>query len=249
MNGDAITGGILHDRVAVVIGATGWIGRAISRDLLDVGASVVLVARDQERLKALEGELAAPERTLTAPADVTSPLDVDDARAATVERFGRIDLVVVASGVITGSSFEDGIPADWAEMIDVNLRGLLHATQTFTGPLLETSGRGDPADLFLLGAVSTQAHAPKFAVFNAISAAVKQLANTLRQEYGPQGMRVHLIEPGFPPVDNSVHDPRHGRSESPLTPDAISAVVCVAATLPATANLAEALLFPTATAR
>jgi len=241
--------GVLQDRVAVVVGATGWIGRAISRDLVAAGAEVVLVARDAERLDALAGELAQPERVLAAAADVTSLLDVDDVCAAALERFGRIDLVVVASGVITGSSFEDGVPADWAEMIDVNLRGLLHASQTFADPLLASVGRGKAADLFLLGSVTTDAHMPRFAVFNAISAAVKQLAQTLRHEYGRKGLRVHLVEPGFPPAsvaDSPVRDPRGERAHSALTPDAISAVVCVAAALPPAANLAEILLLPTA---
>lgn len=252
MSGRTIMSGVLESRVAVVIGATGWIGRVISRDLVAAGASVVLVARDSERLDALAAELAAGGKVLTAAADVTSLLEVDDARAAAMERFGHVDLVVVASGEITGSAFEDGVPADWAEMIDVNLRGLLHASQTFADPLLNSADRGRPSDLFLLGAVSTEAHTPKFAVFNAISAAIKQLAQTLRHEYGRRGVRIHLIEPAFPqpvgPDRDPAHDPRHGRSESPLTPEAISPVVCLAAALPPSANLAEMLLLPTRTA-
>lgn len=251
MSGPKVMGGMLESRVAVVIGATGWIGRVVSRDLVAAGARVVLVARDAERLDALAGELAAGERVLTAVADVTSPLEVDDARAAAIGRFGHIDLVVVASGQITGSAFEDGAPADWAEMIDVNLRGLLHASQTFADPLLDSADRGRPSDLFLLGAVSTEAHTPRFAVFNAISAAIKQLAQTLRHEYGRRGVRIHLIEPGFPqpggPNGDPTGDPRHGRSDSPLTPEAISPVVCLAAALPSSANLAEVLLMPTGT--
>ena len=239
---------LLRGRVAVVVGATGWIGRAVSRALVDAGASVVLVARERDRLDALAAQLAAPDRVLTAQADVTRPLEVDDARVAAASRFGGVDLVVVASGAITGSPFEDGVPADWAEMIDVNLRGLLHASQTFSEPLRTSAERGRAADLFLLGSVSTETHTPRFAVFNAISAAVKQLAQTLRHEYGRHGVRVHLLEPGFPsPLASGgeTADPRHGRDDSPLSPDALAAVVCLAAALPPGANLAEALMLPT----
>ncbi|MDF1478110.1 SDR family NAD(P)-dependent oxidoreductase [Leifsonia sp. H3M29-4] len=236
--------GALHGRVAVVVGATGWMGRAICREFVESGASLVMVARDEQRLDDLERELAAGDRVLAVAADVTSQLAIDDVRVAAIARFGHIDLVAVLSGVITGSAFDDGIPADWAQMIDVNLRGLLHASQTFADPLLQSARRGLPADLFLLGSVSKETHTPRFAVFNAISSAIKQLSQTLRYEYGPQGLRVHLLQPGFP---QPAEDPRGGRSDSPLQPEAIAAVVGLAAALPRSANLAELLIIPTVT--
>lgn len=246
MSVTASTNLLLADRVAVVLGATGWIGRDISRYLLEAGASVVTVARDGARLDELTRHLGAADRILSVEADVTSQLEIDDVRAAAIDRFGRVDLVVVLSGVITGSAFEDGIPADWAEMIDVNLRGVLHATQTFTEPLLDAAGRGLPSDLVLLGAVSEESHQPRFAVFNAVSAAITQLGRTLRDEYGPGGVRVHVLAPGFQhPVDE--RDPRRGRSEAPVTPKALAAVVALAASLPPGVNLAEAVLLPTGT--
>ncbi|NYF09490.1 NADP-dependent 3-hydroxy acid dehydrogenase YdfG [Leifsonia sp. AK011] len=239
----------LEGRVAVVLGATGWIGRAVCRELLGSGASVAMIARDAERLAELRRELAAGDRVLSIVADVTSPLDLDDARAAALHHFGHIDLVVVLAGVITGSAFEDGVPADWAEMIDVNLRGVLHATQILADPLLEGASTGRTADLVLFGPVSQEDHAPQFAVFNAVSSAVSQLARTLRGEYGARGVRVHLIAPGFRRPDaaekSPAADPRFGRSESAVTPEAMAAVVRVAAELPRGTNLAEVVLLPT----
>jgi len=238
----------LAGRVAVVLGATGWIGRGISRRLVDSGASVVLVARDRDRLDGLARELDAEERVLIVAADVTQSLDVDDVRAASLDRFGHVDLVTVLSGVITGSAFEGGIPADWAEMIDVNLRGLLHSAQTFAEPLLDSARQGRAADLVLLGAVSEDAHEPRFAVFNAVSAAITQLGRTLRDEYGPSGVRVHVLAPEFPhpATEAPGRDARAGRQQSPVTPESIAAVVALAAALPAGVNLAEAVLLPTA---
>lgn len=246
MSGAPVSSPLLAGRVAVVLGATGWIGQDISRYLLEAGASVVTVARDGARLDELTRSLGATDRVLSVEADVTSQLDVDDVRAAAIDRFGRVDLVVVLSGVITGSAFEDGIPADWAEMIDVNLRGVLHAAQTFTEPLLDAAGRGLSADLVLLGAVSEESHQPRFAVFNAVSAAITQLGRTLRDEYGPRGVRVHVLAPGFRRPLNET-DPRRGRSEAPVTPKALAAVVALAASLPPGVNLAEAVLLPTGT--
>lgn len=238
---------LLTGRVAVVLGATGWIGRSITRYLLEAGARVVAVARDPERLNELQLSLNAAGRMLPVPADVTAQLEVDDVRAAAVDRFGHIDLVVVLSGVITGSAFEDGVPADWAQMIDVNLRGLLHSAQTFTEPLLESARQGRTADLVLLGAVSEESHEPRFAVFNAVSAAITQLGRTLRDEFGPRGVRVHVLAPGFRHQAGD-NDPRRGLAESPVTPKSLAAVVALAASLPPGVNLAEAVLLPTGSA-
>lgn len=246
--------GLLTGRVAVVFGATGWIGRAICAEFVRAGASIVMVGRDPARLDALHELLGGGGQIMPAVADVTSPLDVDDARRRAIERFGHVDLLVVSSGVISGSAFEDGIPGEWAQMIDVNLRGLLHASQTFSEPLLTAAEAGGAADMVLIGAVSTDVYAPRFAVFNAVSAAIKQLARTLRFEYGPRGMRVHIIEPGFGVDPNQTgqeelasHPPRsRSRETSPVTPETIAAVVTLAAGLPAGANLAEVLLLPTA---
>lgn len=234
---------LLTGRVAIVLGATGWIGTGISRYLLQAGANVVIVSRDRERLARLEQSLGDEHRVLATTADVTSQLDVDDVRAATLERFGHIDMVLVLAGVITGSVFEDGVPADWAEMIDVNLRGVLHSAQTFAMPLLDTAEQGRPADLVLLGAVTEESHEPRFAVFNAVSAAITQLGRTLRDEYGDRGLRVHVLAPEFPRVADS--DPRRGREDAPVSPESLAAVVALAASLPLGVNLTEAVLRPT----
>lgn len=169
---------------------------------------------------------------------------------------------MVSSGVITGSAFADGVPADWAEMIDVNLRGLLHATQVFADPLLGAADRGEPVDVVLIGAVSTEVRAPRFAVFNALSASIKQLARALREEYGPRGVRLHIVEPSFAAGDTGddtgpYRDERaagqdsaseHARASAAVQPSAIAAVVALAAALPAGVNLAETLLLPSGTA-
>lgn len=72
-----------------------------------------MVGRNADRLDELQRELGSSDRILTAIADVTSQLDVDDAREAAIARFGHVDLLVVSSGVVTSSAFEDGVPADW----------------------------------------------------------------------------------------------------------------------------------------
>ncbi|MDQ7991249.1 MAG: SDR family NAD(P)-dependent oxidoreductase [Propionicimonas sp.] len=244
--------GSLDGRVAVVLGATGRIGSAVCRALAAAGAEVLMIDRDAERLDALQREPGLGQRVTWVAADPSSQLEVDEARAVAQERYGGVDLLVVASGVVTGSAFEDGVPADWAEMIDVNLRGVLHATQAFADPLLAAARAGRPSDLVLLGALGAHPLSPRFAVFNAISAAVRQLARTLRQEYGPRGLRVRAIELGFVatgfghlptgPGGSRRHFPHASES---VPPDAIAALVAITAALPAEVNVAELAVTPT----
>lgn len=251
MSGAPVSFPPLDGRVAVVLGATGGIGRAVCRALADAGATVVMVGRDAARLDALARELHSGADVSWVPADVTSQLEVDDARASTIARHGRVDLLVVSTGVVTGSAFEDGVPADWARMIDVNLRGLLLVAQAFADPLLETATQGRPADMILIGGVGEHLLAPRFAVFNAVSAAIKQLSRTLRQEYGPRGLRVHTLEPGVVDTEFGKQGARAerpastARVEGPVEPEAIAALVAAVAALPAHVNVVEMTVTPT----
>lgn len=90
-------------------------------------------------------------------------------------------------------------------------------------------------------------------MFNALSAAVKQLARALRLEYGARGLRVHLVEPSFavghaddPPAGPGTDDYPYGaRASAALRPEAIATAVALATALPPSVNLAELLLLPT----
>ena len=93
---NAISFGRLDGRVAVVLGASGGIGRAVCGALLDAGAKVMMIGRDADRLAALASELGAGAHIAWVPADVTSQLEVDDARGAAPRSSG--------SGASTSSS-------------------------------------------------------------------------------------------------------------------------------------------------
>lgn len=91
----------LQDRVVVVTGASGGIGRGIARALLDEGARIVLTDLDQPRLEALAAELAAGDaRTLGVAADVSSETDIERVLTSTLEHFGTVDGLVNNAGAI-----------------------------------------------------------------------------------------------------------------------------------------------------
>lgn len=244
----------LNGRTAVVIGATGGIGTGICQALLGGGASVALVARDINRLKHLERSLEAPRRTYSVSADITDTFQLTQARDAIIDHFGSIDLVVISTGIMVGSPFEDAIPADWVSMIDVNLHGLLYAAQTFSSDLISAADAGGPSDLIFIGSLGSHVQYPNFSVFTAVSAAIAQLSRTLRSEYGRRGLRVHNIEPGFTRTDfgrNLNHEAarahwRHlEETITPLDPADLGRIVALTAAMPTGLNIAEMVVLPT----
>lgn len=251
---NAIFGG-LRGRVAVVLGATGSIGTGVARALVDSGASVALIAREQARLTELARTLGAEDRVMTITADITRTDQLADAHDAVLDRFGEVNLVVVSVGVMLGAPFEDAVPADWTTMIDTNLNGVLLAAQTFSADLLEVAERKQRSDLVFVGAIAAHVLYPYFAVYGAVSAAIAQLTRTLRTEYGRRGLRVHNVEPGF--VEESFG--RHLRDgaavdlwqdvarsiEHPITAEQVGQLIAMTCGLPFGMNVAEMVLLPT----
>ena len=244
----------LEDRTVVVTGAGSGIGAATAARFLAAGACVALLGRRQGRLGDVADATGAPERVLTVATDVSAPLQLADALDAVHDRFGRVDLVVAGAGVLTGAPFEDSVPAEWADMVDTNLVGMLTTAQTFSRDLLEAARGGRPSDLFLIGALAGQVRFPGYAVYSAVEAAVAQLGRALRAEYGPRGVRVHNVAPGLTDTElgSQISDAGAARTWAehrdevvPMAAADVAATVAFAAALPADVNLADLLVLPT----
>jgi NADP-dependent 3-hydroxy acid dehydrogenase YdfG len=239
-------------RLALVTGATGAIGTAVSKRLVDEGTRVAILARNGRRLERLEQRLDAPDLTLRVQGDVTQPFDLVEARDAIRARFDTDpDLVVVSAGVFRASSFEAAVPSEWDAMIRTNVQGVLHTIQTFTEGLYEAADAGRTADVVLIGSATAEKRTTAFAVFSAISAAVEQLAKHLRDEFGARGVRVHHVAPYYvtSQIGADMSDTEWFREvqswfveyES-IPPDSVAELVSFMVNLPARANLAEATI-------
>lgn len=187
-------------RTAVVTGAAGGIGLECARLLLARGDAVALLDRDRRALRAVTEELrreAGDERVVSAEVDVADGFALREARDDVATRLGTpVDVVVAGAGTMAGGSFADGVPGEWADMIEANLTGMLGTAQTFLRDLLAAADAGGPSDLVLVGAIAGSIGFPRFAVYSAVEAAVGQLARTLRLELGERGVRVHQVQPG-----------------------------------------------------
>lgn len=239
-------------RLALVTGATGAIGSAVTGRLVDGGLQVALLARNARRLERLENRLGAASRTFSVVADVTEPFDLVEARDVIRARFGADpDLLVVSAGVFLASAFEAAIPSEWDAMIRTNVQGVLHSVQTFTEGLLAAADAGGPADIVLIGSATAEKRTTAFAVFSAISTAIAQLSKHLRDEFGSRGVRVHHIAPYY--VTSQIGS---DMSESAwfeevqswfeeyesIEPASVADLVWFMTSLPARVNLAEATI-------
>jgi NAD(P)-dependent dehydrogenase (short-subunit alcohol dehydrogenase family) len=116
--------GQLDGKVAIVTGGGTGIGKGIARAFVDEGCSVVIAARNAERLNATAAELSADDGTvISIPTDVTSEEQVISLFAKTMDQFGRLDVLVNNSGAFDGGPVENLTMEQWQTVIDVNVTG------------------------------------------------------------------------------------------------------------------------------
>lgn len=132
----------LDHKTAIVTGGTRGIGRAIAKVLLEQGANVVIVGRNKEQAGRVEEEFSSQsEKLAVICADVSKEALCEEIIRKTVERFGRIDVLVNCAGILTGTPIESITEQEWDDIIDVNLKGTFFMMQKAI-PHLEQSGQG-----------------------------------------------------------------------------------------------------------
>ncbi|MGZ8198542.1 MAG: SDR family NAD(P)-dependent oxidoreductase, partial [Burkholderiales bacterium] len=128
----------LTGRTAVVIGATSGIGRAIALGLADAGADVVPTGRRAKLAQEAAREVEARgRRSLAITADVSDASSIRELADATIERFGKVDILVNAAGRSVRRPTLEVSDAEWEEILDTNLTGMLRACRAFGPHMIE----------------------------------------------------------------------------------------------------------------
>jgi NADP-dependent 3-hydroxy acid dehydrogenase YdfG len=181
-----------ESKTVLITGASSGIGEATARRLAGAGHRVLLGARRTERLAALSEELRAAGASVAhRELDVTSLDSVRAFAAAGVEEYGRIDVLVNNAGVMPLSPIEDLRIAEWEQMIDVNLRGVLYGIAAVLPQMRRQAG----GHIVNVSSVSGHRVDPTAAVYSATKFAVAALSEGLRQE--SRDIRVTVVSPGF----------------------------------------------------
>jgi NADP-dependent 3-hydroxy acid dehydrogenase YdfG len=196
--------GHLDGRRILITGASAGIGAAVARRAVHDGARVALVARRPEPLEVLTRELGA--RAVAVPGDVADADSIDAAVEQAAETLGGLDGLVNSAGVARPDRFADARPQDWQLTFDVNVIGLLQATQAAL-PQLRAAAAGETgvADVVNVSSMSGRRRpSVEMTVYSASKFAVHLLSDGLREELADDGIRVSVISPGF--VRTSIFD-------------------------------------------
>jgi NAD(P)-dependent dehydrogenase (short-subunit alcohol dehydrogenase family) len=183
----------LRGRVAVVIGGTSGLGRAIALGLAERGAAVVASGRDRHKVDETAARIEAlGARTLRQCVDVEERASVDALRDAVTGEFERTDILVNAAGRTKRAPTADFSAEDWNALIETNLNGVLRGCQSLY-PSLKASGHGRVINIASLGSF-VALH--EVAAYCATKSAVLSLTRSLGAEWAKDGICVNAIAPG-----------------------------------------------------
>jgi NADP-dependent 3-hydroxy acid dehydrogenase YdfG len=240
----------IADKVVAITGASSGIGEATALELAAKGAAVVLGARRAERLDDLVARIeASGGRAHAVTMDVTRRDDAERLVAASVERFGRLDVLVSNAGIARTGPMSDLDVDGWDAMIDVNVRGVLYGVAAAL-PRFRAQGGGH-----LVTVVSTSGLkiVPTQAVYAGTKNAVRTLLEGLRQESTDGRVRTTSISPGFVRTELADHvtDPatreavRTSMASMGLDPAAVARAIAFAIDQPDDVEIGELTIRPT----
>jgi len=185
----------IQGKVALVTGATGSLGTAVSRGLAGAGAGVMLTGRNADTLRPLAEEIVGAGGVADFCAG--QPDRLDDVRRVvevTSERLGGIDILVTTQGMNRPKPIIDQSVEEWEAIVDSHLK----ATWLFcreVGRAMINQARGGA--VILIGSQRGDLGMAQYSAYSPAKAAVHLLAKTLAWEWGPYGIRVNCIAPGL----------------------------------------------------
>jgi NADP-dependent 3-hydroxy acid dehydrogenase YdfG len=242
---------ILSGRVALVTGASSGIGEGAALALAAAGAQVAVSARRADRLERLVQQIeAAGGKAIALPGDVSDEAVAKKVVADTVQRLGRIDILVNSAGVIQAGGVENADTEQWRRVMDINLMATLYTCTAAIGPM-RAQGSGD---IINISSIAGRRASSTFGPYSTSKFALTAMTEGMRQEVGAYGIRVCILEPGATTseVSEGITDPKyrdsirkHVNKDGAMKPEDVGAAIVLVVSLPQRANVSEILIRPT----
>jgi ribitol 2-dehydrogenase len=179
----------LVDQSILVTGASSGIGKATAKLLAANGARLIVAARSFDKLQSLAREIDA----FPVACDVTSLDSVKKMVDEALRHSGKIDALFANAGIYLSGDVADGLPSDWSQLIDVNVKGVMNSVHAVLPPML-AQGSGD---ILVCSSISGHQAIHWEPVYSASKHAVQSFAHGLRRQLLQKGIRVGAVAPGM----------------------------------------------------
>jgi short-subunit dehydrogenase len=173
-----------------ITGCSTGFGRELARHTLELGYPTVVTARNVSQIEDIAK--GHEDNALLLKLDVTKPEDIENAVKATLERFGRIDVLVNNAGIGYFASFEESEMEEVRQMFEINVWGLANMTRAVL-PTLRKQRSGTVVNISSQGGLVAN---PAVSFYTATKFAVEALSEALSKEIAPLGLKVLIVEPG-----------------------------------------------------
>jgi NAD(P)-dependent dehydrogenase (short-subunit alcohol dehydrogenase family) len=234
--------GLLTGKTAIITGAGTGIGRGIARALAKEGAQLILAGRTQATLEGTAnalGDVDAPAPQII-PTDVTNEAQVVDLFAQTIERTGRLDLIICNAGVFDGGPVDQLSLETWQHVLAVNLTGpFLCIREAMKVMKPQRSGR-----IINIGSISAQMPRMNSVPYTTTKHGLVGLTKAAALEGRAYGVVVSCLHPGNVVTERRQASSAAADQEPMMTPDEVAMAVLTMATMPPHVNMLEAIVLP-----
>ena len=186
----------VHDKVILITGGCGDIGRAVTKKLTDYGATVVIcdLMEEREAMNRIAHLHLPDERWLYINADVSDRGQVDEMIAEIYKRFGRLDVACSNAGMVEGIPFLEYTEEKWNHILAVNLSGCFHVGQSVARAMIDHNQQGQ---IIFTTSWVADVPWPEITPYCVSKSGLKMLMRGMARELTKKGVRVNAISPGI----------------------------------------------------
>lgn len=216
----------LEGKVALVIASSQGLGKAVATELVKEGAHVMLASRNKVKLELTSLELQAmgPGKAAYHVTDITKPEEIKALISATLDTYGRIDILINNAGGPPAGKFEDFTDEDFQKAFELNLLSYIRLIREALPSLKKNGGK-----IVNFTSSSVKTPIPNLILSNTFRTGVAGLSKTLAEEFAPYGILVNVVAPGLIATErikylNQINADKEGRDVTEVEADALKKI-------------------------